>query len=417
MTGPRISDSHGVALPHEGAAATGATSAMSRPARYDRRKPSPPTISVIVPTFNEAGNIATLVERVRAAMSDFDYELIIVDDDSPDQTWKLAEELEADDRRLRVLRRVGRRGLSSAVLDGMAVADGQVFAVLDADLQHDEAILPDIVSAVLDGEADICLGSRGVDEGSYGEFGPLRRFASWTGAQVARRFLGVSVADPMSGFFAVSRDRYELVVQSVNPRGFKILLELLALGPRPRVAEVGYRFRQRTEGETKLSGSVVASFLVAVFGLTFGRTIPPRFRRYTLTALTMLSLRVTVLAILSLFRVGPVAQLLAIEATIIGEFVLHHRKTFVGTEDRRPTTIGPILSFHAIAGYSLLAQTGAASIILEQARRDITMSGLAPSFGLATLTVVAIVVSGYLLNGAMTWPQTTAPQTLRPGAR
>jgi dolichol-phosphate mannosyltransferase len=169
-----------------------------------------------------------------------------------------------------VIRRVGQRGLSSAVLAGMTVARGDVLVVIDADLQHDERRIPDLVAAVVGG-ADVALGSRETDGGGYGSFGRRRLAVSRLGATVARRVIGVRVSDPMSGFFAVSRDRHQQLSGRLNPRGFKILLEFLARGPEPRVAEIGYVFGPRGGGSTKFSWSVVGAFALSVIELAVAR--------------------------------------------------------------------------------------------------------------------------------------------------
>lgn len=244
--------------------------------------PSEPTVSVILPTYNEAGNIPVLLERLASALQDTAYEIIVVDDDSTDRTWQVAERTAKDDERIVVIRRTEERGLSSAVLAGMSAAGGRVLVVMDADLQHDERKIPELVAAIEGGEADVCLGSREADGGSYGSFQRRRRLISWAGAALARKLLRVPVTDPMSGFFAISRDRFELVGDEVNPRGFKIMLEFLARGPRPRVAEVGYRFGERVSGSTKLSGSVVVEYLRALAELFAHRVA----RRAGLTELT-----------------------------------------------------------------------------------------------------------------------------------
>ncbi|MEM9654473.1 MAG: polyprenol monophosphomannose synthase [Actinomycetota bacterium] len=226
-----------------------------------------PTISVVLPTFNEAANIPILINRVREALDGHAYEVIIVDDDSPDRTWAVAQELAEADHRITVIRRKVERGLSSAVLSGMAAARGNVLVAMDADLQHDECRIHELAAAVTDGGADVCLGSRDADGGGYGDFRRRRRLASWAGASLAKLVLQVPVSDPMSGFFAVGRDRYELIEGQVNPRGFKILLEFLARGPKPTVAEVGYVFGERVNGTTKLTGTVVVEYLRALASL------------------------------------------------------------------------------------------------------------------------------------------------------
>ncbi|MEL6985609.1 MAG: glycosyltransferase, partial [Actinomycetota bacterium] len=164
---------------------------------------------------------------------------------------------------------------SSAVLAGMTVARGDVLVVIDADLQHDERCIPDLVRAISDG-ADVALGSREVEGGGYGTFGRRRLAISRVGAAMARWAIGVEVADPMSGFFAVSRPRYESLSGGLNPRGFKILLEFLARGPEPEVAEIGYLFRQRTGGATKFDTSVSLAFMISVVELSIARRLGRR---------------------------------------------------------------------------------------------------------------------------------------------
>lgn len=241
-----------------------------------------PTVSIVVPTFNEAANIEALLDGIDATLTgdlpDQPYEIVVVDDDSADGTWRLAESRAGQDDRIRVIRRVGRRGLSSAVLAGMAMARGEVLVVIDADLQHDERRIPDLVLAVAGG-VDVALGTREADGGGYGAFGRRRLAISRFGATLARRAIGLAVTDPMSGFFAVSRDRYEALSGSLNPRGFKILLEFLARGHEPVVAEIGYVFRQRHGGTTKFDVSVALGFVVSLIELTVARRLGRRRHR------------------------------------------------------------------------------------------------------------------------------------------
>lgn len=238
----------------------------SRPVRRNAGV-APPSVSVIVPTYNEADNINLLIDRLDVALAGSAYEVIVVDDDSVDETWRIVEERAAENPRLMVIRRRNERGLSSAVLAGMAAARGQTLVTIDADLQHDESCIPDLVAAVTEDGVDLCLGSREAEGGGYGAWKRRRRLASWAGATLARTALRVPVTDPMSGFFAISRDRYEQVGPLVNPRGFKIMLEFLARGPKPAVAEVGYEFAPRIHGTTKLSGRVVLDYLRALASL------------------------------------------------------------------------------------------------------------------------------------------------------
>lgn len=227
-----------------------------------------PTVSVIVPTYNEAENIAELLDRLGNALAGLPHEVIVVDDDSPDETWRAAGAHAAGDPAVRVIRRLEDRGLSSAVLAGMAAAEGRALAVIDADLQHDEAALPEMVRSVTDGGSDLCIGTRRGPGGSFGEMTPSRRFVSWAATLLARMLVTrTRTTDPLSGYFAISRGAYEATAPAINPRGFKILLEFLGRGRELRLSEVGYRFRPRRRGETKLSANIVRHDLITILDL------------------------------------------------------------------------------------------------------------------------------------------------------
>jgi dolichol-phosphate mannosyltransferase len=244
-----------------------------------------PLVSVITPTFNEAENLPILVEQLHAALDGIDHEIVVADDDSPDRTWEVAEQLAADDPTITVMRRFHDPGLSAAVLDGMSVARGEMLAVIDADLQHDASILPDMVDRIRSGDADVVVGSRSTVGGGYGEWAASRRLVSWIATLIARLLLRVPVSDPMSGYFVVSRRAYEQTAPQINPRGFKILLEFVGRNHDLRVDEVGYEFANRVHGETKLNRSVIRSYLLGVAELRVGRQINPALLLYVLVGI------------------------------------------------------------------------------------------------------------------------------------
>ncbi|MGF1597350.1 MAG: polyprenol monophosphomannose synthase [Acidimicrobiales bacterium] len=386
-----------------------------RPARYDRRRATARAVSIIVPTYNEAENLPVLLECVAVVMADFDYEVIVVDDDSPDRTWRIAEDLAGVDPRIRVVRRLHRRGLSSAVLDGMSVADGRVLAVIDADLQHDEAVLPDLVSPLLDGEADLVLGTRATGGGSYGAFGPGRRVVSWGATQLARQLLGVTASDPMSGFFAISRERFAEVGPAVNPRGFKILLEFLARGSRPVVAEVGYTFRNRTQGETKLSPRVMVAFLLAVVDLVTTSAGMLGFRRYGAVALTGLCLRLSFGSILGLTTAPTAARVAAVELAILVEFALHERFSVAPRPGPRPPRLLPLMAFHLVALHGILAIDGL-GVVIATLLADISGPGeLVIAVVMATVGVMITITMAFVVAATAIWPGRMARRTLEDG--
>ncbi len=393
------------------------------PAWADRRGPLRPQLSVVVPTYNEAESLPVLLDRLDLALAEVDYEVVVVDDDSPDGTWRLAEEASQRSRRIRVLRRIGRRGLSSAVLEGLALAQGEVLAVMDADGQHDETILPAMLDAVADG-ADVCIGSRAVEGGSYGAFSAQRRLVSWGGAQLARALVGADVSDPMSGFFALSRGRWEATRADVSGRGFKILLELLARGERPVVAEVGYHFRLRTAGTTKLSGSVVTAYLASVAELLAGRLAASRFVIYGLIALLGTTIRSSVLApALGSTGGAPISPgagvsltaLLAVELAVIVEYLAHDRATFPHRGHRRWRHLGPLCRFHLVTAQAMAAVAGAdrliGQLVLPAGGPAATMGRLGAALVLNTVAISGTVAASFALNTRITWPVRSTRQS------
>ncbi len=231
--------------------------------------------SIVIPTFNERENIVTLAAMLAEVMKGIpgDYEIIVVDDNSPDRTWEVVEELGKADPRIKVIRRMKDPGLSPSIVEGFDKASGRFLAAMDADLQHDETRLPAMFEAAREG-ADIVAGTRYAHGGSIeGGWPAHRRLMSWTATMMARVILGVSISDPMSGFFIVSSDAYKRIRPQLDPKGFKIFLEILYLLKRkdgsPRIREVGICFRKRRAGESKLGLKVIFNYLLSLIQLKF----------------------------------------------------------------------------------------------------------------------------------------------------
>ncbi len=222
-----------------------------------------PRASIILPTYNEADNIVEIVPKI-AALDDR-YEIVVVDDGSPDGTAKIARELETR-HPVKTLERAGKLGLASAVIEGVTkVASAPVAVVMDADLSHDEQIVPELVASIEAG-AEVAIGSRFASGGST-EDSFIRRVFSWCAKQVARFILNVRVQDPMSGFFAMRRDTFSELAPRLKPRGFKILLEVLVRLKPQRVVEVGFRFKSRKKGESKLTGKIASQYFRMIWDL------------------------------------------------------------------------------------------------------------------------------------------------------
>ena len=209
--------------------------------------------------LNEARNLPILFKRLRRSLLGIAHEVIVADDASTDGTADLAEDLAANCGEVRVLRRTSNFGLSQAILDGFQAARGDVLGVMDADLQHDPRVLPNLLQATE--TADIAIGSRYAFQGKTCGWSFLREVESRLAALVTRTMLGLKVADPLSGFFLLRREVFESVAPALQARGWKLLLEILALSPGATVAEVPFTFRSRVRGKTKMNRRVVLAWL------------------------------------------------------------------------------------------------------------------------------------------------------------
>jgi dolichol-phosphate mannosyltransferase len=268
-------------------------------------------LSLILPTYNESGNLAPILAEIASALKGVAHEIIVVDDDSPDGTWQKAEELMSVYPHLRVIRRRAPRGLSPAVVDGFRAAKGSIFAVMDADGQHDPRLLSTFIQAIEQG-GDIVIGSRYVSGGSVGDWKLGRRLISLSGTLLTRLSLGVTVHDPLSGFFAIRREAVDHIIRDFHPEGFKILLDLLVRLPRSiRVREFPFVFRTRLHGESKLTFSVHLAVLKTLLPLLCARF---GFGIFLVLALTLsLVLLPRALALSPLYRSAELRQKVAVE--------------------------------------------------------------------------------------------------------
>lgn len=218
-------------------------------------------ISIIIPTYNEADNIPLLLDKIAKNMKNIEYEMIVVDDNSPDKTWLVAEKLKIK-YPLKVLRRINKRGLSSAVLDGFRIAKGDILGVIDADLSHPPDKIPKLIKAIREGY-DFVIGSRLVKGGKVEKWPFHRRFISWFARLLARPL--TPVKDIMSGFFFIKKS--VIKNRKFKPKGYKIALELLVKGKYDKVKEIPITFRNREGGQSKLSIKVQLEYLSQLSGL------------------------------------------------------------------------------------------------------------------------------------------------------
>ncbi|MBX7057991.1 MAG: glycosyltransferase family 2 protein [Leptospirales bacterium] len=375
-----------------------------------------PLLSVILPTYNESGNLRELVQRLAQALRGQRYEILVVDDNSPDRTWQLAESLAAEGAPLRVMRRLNERGLSSAVVAGMSIAAGDLLAVMDADLQHDESILPAMTQAIREQGYDLAIGSRAAQGGSYGKWSRGRRFVSWVATALARLMLPVQVKDPMSGFFVVRRSVYQQCAERINPVGFKILLEFIGRNPDLKVIEIGYQFRLRVHGETKLSGSVIRNYLLALYDLRFGKVVSPTFAMYSLVGATGVLVNYFGFLLGEAMGLGAVqvfneqlhwAPGLGIELSILSNYILNNYLTFFERRHRGRQLWRGILVFHGISSIGAAVQWAIYEVLTNLAPLKVWLSAETARHPYYAIAILIAMISNYFLNLNFTWSRAT----------
>jgi len=288
-----------------------------------------------VPTFKERGNVVPLLAALDQCLQGIAHEVIFVDDDSPDGTAALVREIAGTNPRVRVLQRVGRRGLASACLEGMMATPAPYVAVMDGDLQHDEGILPAMLEKIRSEKLDLVVATRNAEGGGMGEFSKHRVWLSNMGRRLSQSVSHTNLSDPMSGFFMLDRRFLDEVVHSASGVGFKILLDLVASSRRPvRFGEVPYTFRKRIHGTSKLDILVGLEYLQLLLDKAVGDLIPPRFIIFSMVGAAGLVLSLGLLYLLLSF--GNVqfltAQAITTFVAMTANFLLNNNMTY---RDRR----------------------------------------------------------------------------------
>jgi dolichol-phosphate mannosyltransferase len=329
---------------------------------------SPLRLSIIVPTFNESRNIGELLCRLEATLGATGWEVIFVDDDSPDGTATEVRNIARADPRVRCLQRVGRRGLASACIEGMLATAAPIIAVMDADLQHDETVLPRMLAEIEQAGADLVIGTRYAGGGSTGDWNGSRKVMSQLATVTSRAILRQPVSDPMSGFFMLQREVLDATVRSLSGLGFKILLDILATAKQPlRIAEVPYHFRDRFAGESKLDELVIWEYGMLLADKTVGRFVPVRFLTFSIIGGLGVFIHMAILTLaLKGLDVGfTTAQSAATGTTMIFNFALNNLLTYRDRRLRRWAWFKGLFSFMLACSIGALANVGIATYLFE----------------------------------------------------
>jgi dolichol-phosphate mannosyltransferase len=354
-------------------------------------------LSVIVPTFNERSNVLELVRRLHIALAGQRWEVIFVDDDSPDGTAQFVREIGQHDPRIRCVQRIGRRGLSSACIEGMLASSAPYIAVIDGDLQHDEMLLPEMLRCLTEEGNDIVIGSRYLSGGGLGDWGAGRARISRFATYLGRRVLKADLSDPMSGFFMLRRETLERSVRGLSGIGFKILFDLFASSPRPlRFKELPYQFRRRESGESKLDSQAAWDYLILLLDKLIGHIVPVRFLAFSLVGAIGVLVHFTVLTVL--FRQAGVgfaySQSIATLVAMASNFTLNNILTYRDLRLRGSSWIKGLGSFVAACSVGAFANVGIASYLFSMETKWV----------LAALAGVLVgTVWNYAVTSVYTW--------------
>ena len=327
-------------------------------------------LSVIVPTFNERDNVAELVRRLRCCLAAVHWEVIFVDDSSPDGTAKLVRDIGRRDGRVRCIQRIARRGLSSATIEGMLASSAPYIAVMDGDLQHDESLLPLMLTTLETEQTDVVIGTRYAIGGGVSAWDQTRVVISQLATLLSRTVLKADISDPMSGFFLIRREAIEASVPNLSGIGFKILVDLFASSPRPlKFSEVPYEFRTRVAGESKLDSQVAWNYLMLLLDKRFGHIVPARLAAFCLVGGIGVVIHFAVLAVL-LKQLGQsfiFSQSIATLTAMTSNFVFNNIFTYRDMRLKAWQWISGWGSFTLVCGVGALANVGMASYLNDSA--------------------------------------------------
>lgn len=358
-------------------------------------------LTIVIPIFNERDNIEPLIEVLHKALANIEWEIIFVDDDSPDGSASLVRDKALADRRIRCIQRIGRRGLSSACIEGILASSSDYVAVMDADMQHDENLLPKMLKLLQTEDYDIVVGSRYVEGGSMGELQESRVFISRMASKASRSILKSPLTDPMSGFFMLRRSFFAKAVYDLSGKGFKFLLDLFVSSKKSvKFFELPYDMRARQHGESKLGVLVIWEYLFLLADKLIGKYIPVRFVLFVGVGSTGLVIHLIILGV-CLNVVGfsfMFSQTIATIIAMTNNFLLNNWFTYHDKRLEGKAFYKGILSFYLACSIGAFVNIQVANFI----------------FGLSAPWWIAGIIGGfigsvwnYAITATFTWKKST----------
>ena len=357
-----------------------------------------PMVSIVVPTLNERANIGPLVAALHQAMGRIAWEVILVDDNSRDGTADEVKRIAQQDPRVRCIRRIGRRGLASAGIEGFLASSAPYVALMDGDLQHDETLLPRMLSVLQSDGKDIVIASRYIAGGSSAGLAneERARLSAW-GGLLAKKLLGIPGSDVMSGFFMMRRETFDALAPRLSAQGFKLLADILASSPSPmKIAEVPLRFRERYAGESKLDTGVKLDFLMLLLDKTVGRVLPVRFFVFSLVGSFGLAVHLAALGLLYAALGGSFefSQAVAAAIAMTTNFLINNVVTYRDRKLKGFSLLRGLITFYGVCGLGFVANVGVANAIFADGANWL-LSGIAGA--------CVGAVWNYAVSNVLTW--------------
>lgn len=365
-------------------------------------------LSVVVPTFNESANVPEMVRRLGETLCDIPWEVIFVDDASPDGTADVVRSLAREDRRVRLISRHNRRGLASAVVEGALAASAEIVAVMDGDLQHDESVLPEMYRKVADNEAEIVSASRFLrEDGADGLSSDTRVAISNTGIRLSNAMFKLDMTDPLTGFFVVRRSVVRRALPDLSELGFKVLMDLIiSAKPRPRVAEVPFKFRSRVHGESKLDNRVMYDFFLFFVEKKIARVLPLPARFLSFAFVNSIGILVHLAVLVPLVSLAGAAfatgQFLATLVAMFFNYAVNNLVTYRDRQLKGANFYFGFIVFGVLCSLGVLANVGVSTVLHRDYPQIVY---LLPAVAGALITVVW----NYVATQAFVWGRTKFP--------
>ncbi|MDX2275099.1 MAG: glycosyltransferase family 2 protein [Hyphomonadaceae bacterium] len=330
----------------------------------------PARLAIVIPTFNEVENVPILINRLSETLAGIPWEAVFVDDDSKDGTVDALRAAAQADPRVRLVHRIGRRGLSSAVVEGIQSTSAPLVAVMDADLQHDETLLPRMAEQFADPSVDLVVGSRYMAGGGVGEWSKHRQTVSRVATQMSRLIVKADLSDPMSGFFMIRRASFDVAARQLSSQGYKILLDIIASAPRRlKIKELPFEFSPREHGESKLDSMVTWEYIALLLDKSIGRFVPARFVMFSMVGGAGVFVHMATLALMFQgFRASfDVGQATAAAVAMTFNYFVNNLLTY---RDRRLKgfwgNVRGLLSFYAVGAIGAIANVGVANALFVE---------------------------------------------------